>query len=255
MPYSLISALMIVTTVLLSACAQQQDMAAVIDHSTQYFGRDMAAASQYAANYSNSISFNAAPVDSVAVNDPYAPTLVSKQPVAVAANNAAPASSPFGGPTPAPAEPVQAGPQLAANAPAQAAPAATSNWQWPVDGKITAEFGKQREGVSNQGITIAARQDAPIKAAKDGEVAFVGDQVRDYGNMVILRHADGTMSSYSHADRVIVAKGMTVRQGDTIGYVGQTGRAKEPQLHFAIREGDHAIDPLSKLPQQYAAMH
>jgi murein DD-endopeptidase MepM/ murein hydrolase activator NlpD len=230
MPYSVISALMIITTVLLSACSQSAEVAVLEDKSTLYFGRGPTPV----------MTAMAVPTETITSTDIYAPQLVTaaSQPAAIAPATAA---TPFGAPTPAPQQPV-----MASNT--------TSGWQWPVDGKVTADFGKQREGVTNQGITISAVQDAPIHAAKAGEVAFVGDQVREYGNMVILRHANGEMSSYAHADRIIVAKGMTVQQGDTIGYVGQTGRAKAPQLHFAIREGDHAIDPISKLPQHFASV-
>jgi murein DD-endopeptidase MepM/ murein hydrolase activator NlpD len=83
--------------------------------------------------------------------------------------------------------------------------------------------------------------------------AFVGEDAKNYGNIVILRHADGTMTSYSHASRIAVKKGDRVDAGTTIAYVGQTGNARTPQLHFAVREGKNSVDPMTKLPHQVAS--
>ena len=129
---------------------------------------------------------------------------------------------------------------------------ASNSWQWPVNGKVVETFGKKENGVSNEGIVIAANEGVPIAAAQAGEVAFVGDDAKNYGKIVILRHADGDMTSYAHAQSIVVKKGDRVNRGTTLGYVGKTGNAKEPQLHFAVREGNHGIDPLTKLPQQVA---
>lgn len=222
MPYSAVAALMILTTVLLSACAQQK-MAVLEDKSAQYFGRNTApAGGTYFSNSTNA----AAAVDSISTQD-----------LGPQASVAPAFATPF---RPAAAEP---------------APVVQHySWQWPVEGRVSAGFGKQREGIANEGITIAAADGAPIRAAAAGEVAYVGINVRDYGNMVILRHGHGDMSSYAHAQRIVVAKGSHVNQGDVIGYVGKTGRAKSPQLHFAVRSGDRAVDPLGKLPHNLAAL-
>ncbi len=131
--------------------------------------------------------------------------------------------------------------------------AKASTWQWPVQGNVVETFGQKTEGVSNEGIVIAAAEGTPIRAAQAGEVAYVGTDTKTYGNIAILRHADGAMTSYSHARNVVVAKGERVNSGSVIGYVGQTGSAKQPQLHFAVRENRTAIDPLSKLPSQFAS--
>ena len=133
---------------------------------------------------------------------------------------------------------------------AQAAPLTANGWQWPVNGKVTERFGQQANGISNEGIMIAANMGAPIRAAQAGEVAFVGQDTKTYGNIVILRHADGEMTSYSHAQSISVKKGDRVQGGNVIGYVGQSGNAKVPELHFAVRDGKSSIDPLTKLPQQ-----
>lgn len=224
MHYSAVAALMILTTVLLSACGKTE-MAALEDKSGQYFGRH--AAPSMGGFYSGTAQ--AASVDAISTQD-------------------------LGPQASAPAQPSAVPFAMAQPAPVMATPAAAPQmaWQWPVHGTITTPFGKQSEGIANEGVTIAAAEHTPIQAAAAGEVAYVGENVRDFGNMVILRHAGGDMSSYAHAERITVAKGMVVKQGDTIGYVGQTGRAKTPQLHFAVRSGDRAVDPLSKLPQNVA---
>ena len=142
---------------------------------------------------------------------------------------------------------------LAPAAPSQAPFATANRWQWPVKGKVTEAFGQKAEGVSSEGIVIAAVDGSPIHAAQAGEVAYVGNDEKTYGNIVILRHTDGTMTSYSHARNLVVAKGQRVNAGSVVGYVGQSGSAKQPQLHFAVRQGRTAVDPLSKLPHQLAS--
>lgn len=144
---------------------------------------------------------------------------------------------------------------LAAPAPVQktamAAPIRSgSDWQWPVRGKVTETFGQQATGTRNEGIVISADAGTPIRAANAGQVAYVGNDTKTYGNIVILRHATGEMTSYSHAQSIIVKQGDHVPSGATLGYVGQSGNAKVPELHFAVRDGKSAIDPLTKLPQQ-----
>lgn len=140
------------------------------------------------------------------------------------------------------------------NRPNTITPASTlSAWQWPVEGRVTETFGLKSSGVRNEGIVIAAAEGTPIRAAQEGSVVFVGEDNKNYGNIVILRHADGTMASYSHAKSITVRKGEPVQAGGVIAYVGQTGNAKTPQLHFAVREGRTAIDPMSRLPQHFAA--
>ncbi len=240
MRLSTVAALMIITTVLLSACTQDQP-ATVDDRSQAYYGRPGTAPTMVAAV--PQATYQAAHVD-----------MISAAPLA------APSSAP-------------ASPALFANAPvvtntqtvlrhtslppelpkATLTAAPTAGWQWPVEGKVTTQFGKQANGIANEGITIAAADGTPIKASAPGEVAYVGTSVRDYGNMVIIRHPGGQLSSYAHAREILVSKGDKVIAGDVLGYVGKSGNAKASQLHFAIREGTGAIDPLSKLPQAYAS--
>lgn len=244
MHYSAVAALMILTTVLLSAC-EKSELAALEDKRHAYFGRG-AAPAMSATQYPAMGTTQAASVDAISAHDlgPQASMAIAPTTATAAAT---PAAVPF-----AYARPSSTGAVARASAPGVPAAATSLAWQWPVQGKVSTPFGKQSEGIANEGVTIAAAEHAPIRATAAGEVAYVGENMRDFGNMVILRHAGGEMSSYAHAERITVAKGMTVKQGDTIGYVGQSGSAKSPQLHFAVRSGDRAIDPLSKLPHALA---
>jgi murein DD-endopeptidase MepM/ murein hydrolase activator NlpD len=132
-------------------------------------------------------------------------------------------------------------------------PAGSEGLIWPVEGEIISGFGKKQNGLSNDGINIKARMGEPIWAASSGEVVYAGNELKGYGNMVILKHGDGMMTSYAHASDVLVNKGQHVAQGDLLGYVGRSGSVTEPQLHFGIRMGKNAVNPESKLPRRLAS--
>lgn len=129
--------------------------------------------------------------------------------------------------------------------PAAAAPKATgAGFMWPVSSrKILSGFGPKGGGKANDGIDIASAEGEPVWAAADGEVVYVGNEISGYGNMVLIKHAGGKTSAYAHLNRIAVDKYGRVKQGDIIGYVGTTGNVKEPQLHFAIRNGKEPVDP------------
>lgn len=118
---------------------------------------------------------------------------------------------------------------------------------WPILGNINSHFG--RRGASfHDGIDIAAQEGSPIRAIGKGEVIY-SDQLRGYGNLVILRHSGGLVSVYAHNQVNLVAAGEFVAQGDIIGKVGSTGRVTGPHLHLEIRKNNIAQDPLLYLPQ------
>ena len=118
---------------------------------------------------------------------------------------------------------------------------------WPVSGTINSGFGPR--GLSfHDGIDIAAPEGTPIKAIEDGEVIY-SDQLRGYGNMVILRHPGGIVSVYAHNESNLVRQGQRVVRGEIIARVGSTGRVSGPHLHFEIRKDNAAQDPLRYLPQ------
>lgn len=123
----------------------------------------------------------------------------------------------------------------------------TSLFSWPVEGEVTSRFGP-RNGSSHDGIDISAPEGAPVLVAADGQVIF-SDTLRGYGNVVIVRHANGYITVYAH-NRVNLAKeGQTVRRGEHIAEVGQSGRATGANLHFEVRKDNFARDPLRYLPQ------
>lgn len=124
-------------------------------------------------------------------------------------------------------------------------------FDWPVDGRVTSLFGL-RNGSRHDGIDIGAPQGTPIRAAAAGRVVFVG-QMRGYGNLVLLRHPDDFFTAYSHNRANKVKKGQAIKKGEVIADVGRTGRATAPHLHFEIRHGQTARNPLFFLPEKKGA--
>lgn len=137
--------------------------------------------------------------------------------------------------------------QAAVSRPAQAvsfaAPAAASSFVWPVRGAIVSRFGAAQGEKRNDGINIAVPAGTPVRAAADGEVSYVGNELRSFGKLVIVRHADGYHTVYGHNARALVRVGDAVRAGQAIAESGQTGRVSEPQLHFEIRRDGKPVDP------------
>lgn len=122
----------------------------------------------------------------------------------------------------------------------------------PVNGRVISQFGKANNGQVNDGINIAAPVGEPVYASAGGKVAYVGNELKSYGNMVIVKHANGRNSTYAHLGRSVVARDTDVQQGQIIGYVGQSGSVSSPQLHFAIREGSVAVNPATLIGNAYA---
>jgi murein DD-endopeptidase MepM/ murein hydrolase activator NlpD len=119
---------------------------------------------------------------------------------------------------------------------------------WPAQGKLTSRFGR-RWGRMHRGIDIAAPVGTPIYAAADGVVIDAGWHSGGYGNLVEIRHSDGTTTRYAHNSRIRVATGQQVRQGQQIADMGSTGRSTGPHLHFEIRpQGAGAVNPIAFLP-------
>ena len=121
-------------------------------------------------------------------------------------------------------------------APSPSAPA--GKFIKPVDGKITQEFGP-----GNDGILFQAPEGTPVKAAAAGEVVYSGNELKGYGNMIVIKHPNGFLTAYSHLENPGVKKGTKVAQGDVIGEVGKTGNVQSPQLHFGVRKGRNAVNP------------
>ena len=120
---------------------------------------------------------------------------------------------------------------------------AMPSFRWPVKGRIIAGFGPRPNGTQNDGINLAVPEGTPIKAADDGVVAYAGNELKGYGNLVLIRHSGGFVSAYANASNLMVKRGDTVKRGQVIAHAGQTGNVSSPQLHFEIRKGSTPVDP------------
>jgi murein DD-endopeptidase MepM/ murein hydrolase activator NlpD len=121
------------------------------------------------------------------------------------------------------------------------------SFRWPVKGRIIAGFGAKTNGVQNDGINLAVPEGTPVKAADDGVVAYAGNELKGYGNLVLIRHANGFVSAYANASELLVKRGDTIKRGQVIAHAGQTGNVTSPQLHFEIRKGSTPVDPAKYL--------
>jgi murein DD-endopeptidase MepM/ murein hydrolase activator NlpD len=137
----------------------------------------------------------------------------------------------------------------AAESPVKAAEAtgALPTFRWPVRGKVITSYGAKTNGKSNDGINLAVPEGTPVKAAEDGVVAYSGNELKGYGNLVLVRHANGYVTAYAHASELLVKRGDTIKRGQVIAKSGQSGEVGSPQLHFEIRKGSTPVDPLQFL--------
>jgi murein DD-endopeptidase MepM/ murein hydrolase activator NlpD len=161
------------------------------------------------------------------------------QPGAIASAQQPPAPAPAPAPTPV----VQPVPTPSPPAAEEAPPRSSGRFAWPAQGKILSEFGPKSGGLHNDGINIAAPQGTPVFSAENGVVAYAGNELRGFGNLLLIRHANGWMTAYAHLGGMQVARGDKVTRGQKIGTVGSTGSVGEPQLHFEVRKGSRAVDP------------
>jgi murein DD-endopeptidase MepM/ murein hydrolase activator NlpD len=129
----------------------------------------------------------------------------------------------------------------------------TGRFIWPVRGKVVSNFGRRGSGVHNDGINIAADPNTPVKAADAGTVIYAGNELAGYGNLLLVRHANGFVTAYAHNKKLLVDRGDRVKQGETVALVGATGDVDRPQLHFEIRKGDRAVDPNRHLIRETAS--
>ena len=120
-------------------------------------------------------------------------------------------------------------------------------FRWPVRGKVITSYGAKTNGKSNDGINLAVPEGTPVKAAEDGVVAYSGNELKGYGNLVLVRHSNGYVTAYAHASELMVKRGDTIKRGQIIAKSGQSGEVGSPQLHFEIRKGSSPVDPLQFL--------
>jgi murein DD-endopeptidase MepM/ murein hydrolase activator NlpD len=120
---------------------------------------------------------------------------------------------------------------------------ALPKFRWPANGRVTTGFGPTPNGQHNDGINIAVPENTPVKAAEDGVVAYAGNELKGYGNLVLVRHPNGYVTAYAHAKELLVKRGDQVKRGQMIARSGQSGNVNAPQLHFQIRKGATPQDP------------
>jgi murein DD-endopeptidase MepM/ murein hydrolase activator NlpD len=126
--------------------------------------------------------------------------------------------------------------------------AAAGKFSWPARGKILVGFGAQQpDGTRSEGINLALPMGTDIHAAESGRVHYVGDGLKGYGNLILIRHPNGWVSTYAHADKALVKAGDEVKRGQVIGKAGMSGPVAQPQLRFELRKGSQPVDPLPLL--------
>ena len=121
---------------------------------------------------------------------------------------------------------------------------------WPLEGSVISRFGSKPGGMHNDGINIAVPLGSEVRAAQNGVVAYAGNELRGYGNLVLIRHKGGWMTAYAHNDALLVGKGEVVRRGQVISRSGKSGRVSRPQAHFEIRRDGEPQDPLRLLTRK-----
>ena len=129
----------------------------------------------------------------------------------------------------------------------RAAAAGGLQFRWPVKGRVISNFGGKPNGQQNDGINISVPENTAVKASEDGVVAYAGNELKGYGNLVLIKHADGWVTAYAHNSEIIVHRGETVKRGQVISKAGQSGGVASPQVHFEIRKGSTPVDPAQYL--------
>ena len=175
------------------------------------------------------------------------------KPAAKTAEAPKPAAEPKMASVPAAATPVPSTPTAAMVTPAAHQPeppktktdvtSAMPKFRWPVNGRVITAFGPRPSGAQNDGINVSVPENTPIKAADDGVVAYAGNELKTYGNLVLVRHSNGYVTAYAHASEILVKRDEHVKRGQIIAKAGQTGNVTAPQLHFEIRKGSTPVDP------------
>jgi murein DD-endopeptidase MepM/ murein hydrolase activator NlpD len=131
-------------------------------------------------------------------------------------------------------------------------PMSGNSFRWPVKGRVVSEFGARPDGGHNDGIDLAVPQGTSVKAAENGVVAYAGNELKGYGNLVLVRHANNWVSAYANNEDILVKRGDKVRRGQIIAKAGATGSASQPQVHFELRKGSRPVDPTKYMSDQAA---
>lgn len=122
-----------------------------------------------------------------------------------------------------------------------------TKFAWPVRGNVISKYGTIGKGRKNDGINIKAAAGTAVNAADKGTVVYAGNELKGFGNLILIKHSDGWITAYAHNERIFVRKGQSVRKGEKISAVGKTGGVNEPQLHFEVHVNKKPINPLPYL--------
>ncbi len=187
-----------------------------------------------------------APTVAAAKPAPVPPTSAKPTPVVVASPAPEPLKTAAAAPSPAASPKVETAAKVSAVADADDAPRTAGGgpqFRAPVRGRVISSFGPKPGGARNDGVNFAVPEGTAVRAAEDGVVAYAGNELKGYGNLVLIKHSDGYVTAYAHASELDVKRGDTVRRGQIIAKAGQSGGVQSPQLHFEIRKGSTAVDP------------
>ncbi len=128
-------------------------------------------------------------------------------------------------------------------------PTSGKGFLWPVRGQVISSFGEKSKGLQNDGINIRANRGEPVVSVENGVVAYAGNELRGFGNLLLIKHSGGWVTAYAHNEALMVKRGDKIAKGQKIATVGSSGSVKSPQLHFELRQGKRAVDPLKHLPK------
>jgi murein DD-endopeptidase MepM/ murein hydrolase activator NlpD len=131
-------------------------------------------------------------------------------------------------------------------------PMSGNSFRWPVKGRVIAQFGARPDGGHNDGIDLAVPQGTSVQAAENGVVAYAGNELKGYGNLVLIRHANNWVSAYAHNAEILVKRGEKVRRGQVVAKAGATGAVSQPLVHFELRKGSRPVDPTKYMSDQAA---
>ncbi|MDD4556418.1 MAG: M23 family metallopeptidase [Alphaproteobacteria bacterium] len=120
-------------------------------------------------------------------------------------------------------------------------------FSWPVRGTIISYYGVIGKGRKNDGINIKAPAGTSILAADKGTVVYAGNELKGFGNLILIKHPDGFITAYAHNDKIFVRKGQSIRRGQKISTVGSTGGVGTSQLHFEVHIGKKPVNPMNYL--------
>lgn len=124
----------------------------------------------------------------------------------------------------------------------------TLGLHWPLSHvKVTSSFG-QRGSEFHEGVDLKAPSGTLVFAAQAGRVIYAGSKIRGYGRLIVIKHEHDISTVYAHNSRLLVKKGDHVAQGQKIAITGKSGHVSGPHLHFEVRKGVAAVDPVRVMP-------